>query len=246
MTIIEFQQVNIVYDHKDVPYLRNISFQINENDVVCVIGKSGAGKTTLMNAIFQPDRILSGKIYFDQHDLTQLSVKQRKKLWSKIGYLSQTSTLFEDDTVYLAIKRDFLHQQVWWQKIFFYLNYQQRTMIFQTLKELGILNKAFTKIGALSQGQKQRVEIAKLLLKKPRLILADEPTTSLDPATAKLTIALIKKLQQIHQCCIIINIHDVNLLKMISNKTIAIKNQTIHFIKPTQNVNANDLELVYQ
>ncbi|WP_391591707.1 ABC transporter, ATP-binding protein [[Mycoplasma] cavipharyngis] len=245
MALIKFNAVNVAYNPKIKINLQNISFSANHNDVVCIIGKSGTGKTTLLNSILHKEMVVSGNIIFLDQDLKTLNKKTWKKTVRKIGYLSQTVNSFEDDTVYLTIKRDLMNQQVWWKKILFYLDYQQRLNIFQTLDKLGIIEHAFASINQLSQGQKQRVEISKLLLKKPHLILADEPTSALDQVTAELTIDLIKQLQKIHSCCILINIHDLNLLKKISNKTLAIKNGKILFYKKTKDVTKEDLDLVY-
>lgn len=243
--MIKFKNVSVCHIKNSHEILKNISFIGNVNDVICIIGKSGVGKTTLLHSILKQTIITKGNILFLNYDLNTINKKIWNQLVKSIGYLSQQTNSFDDDTAFLTIKRDFLNTKPWWQKIFFYLNYQERLQIFEVLKKLNILEQAFNKIKNLSQGQKQRVEIAKLLLKKPKLILADEPTAALDQNTAKLTIDLIKTISQAHECCILINIHDISLLQKISNKTLALQNGKLVYFGSTAKLNAAIIKQVY-
>jgi phosphonates import ATP-binding protein phnC 3 len=104
---IEFKNVYANYKNNTQPILKNASFEINEGEMVAIIGKSGAGKTTIFNSILRLTKITSGEILVDGKNINSYSKKQRKMLIKKIGLLSQTPFLIEDECVYDSVLRTY-------------------------------------------------------------------------------------------------------------------------------------------
>ena len=102
---IEFKNVYANYKNNTQPILKNTSFKINEGEMVAIIGKSGAGKTTIFNSILRLTKITSGEILVDDKNINSYSKKQQKMLLKKIGLLSQNPFLIEDECVYDSILR---------------------------------------------------------------------------------------------------------------------------------------------
>ncbi|SYV92447.1 ABC transporter ATP-binding protein, partial [Mycoplasmopsis synoviae] len=107
------------------------------------------------------------------------------------------------------------------------MTFDKRVKIFETLDKLGILNKAFSRVSDLSGGQKQKVEIAKLLIKDVDLILGDEPTSNLDYKSANSVMEILKEINKKLNITIIINIHDLNLATSYFDQIIMIKDKQI-------------------
>ncbi|WP_245979622.1 ATP-binding cassette domain-containing protein [Mycoplasma struthionis] len=190
---IQFKNYFAKYEKKDQNLvLENINFLIPQGSMVAIIGPSGAGKSTIFNAILDQLEIQSGVLEIDNKNLKDLSKKEHKKLLTKIGYLGQEPNLIEDLNVYENILHLYSQYKNFIFTFFKILTKKQKLEVFSVLEKLGILDKAFIRVSELSGGQKQRVEIAKLLLQKSELILADEPTSSLDILNAKEVINLLK------------------------------------------------------
>ncbi|MTI96431.1 MAG: ATP-binding cassette domain-containing protein [Firmicutes bacterium] len=162
---IKFVNVSKKFDDKII--LNNFSDEVKSGDFCCVFGESGSGKTTLLNMVgfLEP---YEGKILYDNDEVTTTKEKQRL-LSSYIGFLFQDYGLVENDTVYnnFSLIKNF-------NKI------KHKGLVEECLKKVGLGGFVNRKVYALSGGEQQRVAIAKLLFKQPKLILADEPTASLD------------------------------------------------------------------
>lgn len=165
----------------------NFNLSISSGDFISIVGKSGCGKTTLLNIIGLLDDDYSGTIKYDGHILKNNKTK-RKFLKDDVSYVFQNYGLVDNETVYynmvipLNIKR--LKKE------------EQRERINHALKYVGLEGFQDRKVYELSGGEQQRVSLAKVFLKKPALILADEPTASLDPTNEKIVMNLLQDLNK--------------------------------------------------
>ncbi|AXE60501.1 ABC transporter ATP-binding protein [[Mycoplasma] phocae] len=236
MAKVEFKNVDANYKNSKQIALNNVSFAIEEGEMVAIIGPSGAGKSTIFNSILRQLNISGGQILIDNKNIYDLKKREWKKIVKKIGFLSQEANVIEDLNVYENILhfyskyKNFLYS---WLKI---LNKKQKIEIYEILDKLGIFNKSFTKVSELSGGQKQRLQIAQLLLQDVSIILADEPTSNLDIQTASNVLEILNKISKEYNKTILTNIHDLTLLKKYFKKYIFVRDGKIVEIDSTTNL----------
>ncbi|WP_025755237.1 ATP-binding cassette domain-containing protein [Mycoplasmopsis cricetuli] len=224
--IIVFENVNISYDKNLI--FDNLNLQIPKEKMIAIIGKSGSGKTTLLTSIIDNEKVSNGKIFFNKEIISD---KLKKNLNKDIAFLSQNTNLIESDSVYNSIVRSNIKYKNFWYKMFSILTNEQEKLIFFYLKKLNILNKIFTRTDELSGGEKQRVEIAKILMKKSKIILADEPTSSLDYSSSKEVIKLLKWLNNEYNLSILVIMHDLQLAFKNFDYFLVVKDKTVKLIE---------------
>ncbi|MBU4690290.1 ATP-binding cassette domain-containing protein [Mycoplasma sp. ES3157-GEN-MYC] len=233
--IIECKDINLTYKKNSEDVLQNINLNVYEGEMIAVIGPSGAGKSTLFKMFVRAIKPRSGEIKVFGKHISKISNKHWKKIIDRIGFLTQKPNLINTDNVYENIRRSHIKYSNFFFQIFGILNKKQKTKIFQTLDELNILDKAFSRVSDLSGGQQQRVEIAKLLIRDVDLILADEPTANLDNHTSKEVLDLLLNLKHKSKT-LIVNIHDLSLIKQYFDRVIAINNKHIILNKKVEDV----------
>lgn len=182
--MIVFSEVTKHYDNKRV--LLDISFIIKKGELAFLTGASGAGKTTLLKLIYCSERPSSGKIIVDDMEVSTIKQGSIPKLRRNIGIVFQDFKLFTDKTVFdnVAITLQFngMHPQ----KIRGYVN--------EILEKVGLLSAAKVFPQYLSGGEQQRIVIARAMVSKPKVILADEPTGDLDDNNAESIMKLLKEI----------------------------------------------------
>lgn len=177
-------------DHK---LFKNLSFTIEDGEFVIIEGVSGCGKTTLLNMIGSLEPVDSGNIIVDGVDITQKK-NQRKYLLEKVGFLFQNFALVEKMTVEENMK---LVKN----------NCRTEISVDDALGYVGLSSKKNQKIHCLSGGEQQRVALARLMIKKCKYILADEPTGSLDRKNADLVFSILEKINSSGKTVIMVT-HD--------------------------------------
>jgi putative ABC transport system ATP-binding protein len=184
-------------DNKDLLALNYLDLILEENCFVAIVGVSGCGKSTLLNVIAGYDKIDYGYYYFNNKDVNKFSKKEKSKLIKNIGVIFQDFNLLE----YLTVKENILLATR-------YMNSKKDLLkVAKKLDILDILNKYPSQ---LSGGQKQRVAIARCLITNKKIILADEPTGSLDKDNAIKIMEIFKKLND-EGIAIVIVTHDENI-----------------------------------
>lgn len=193
-----------------VPALRGLDLVLHKGEFTALIGASGSGKTTLLNLIGCLDRADSGLIEIDGQDVSKLSENQLGELRNhKIGFIFQSFHLipvlnvFENVELPLTIRPEFSESG-------------KKEMVLQALKDVGLEDFAKHLPDQLSGGQRQRVAIARALVKKPSLILADEPTANLDSETTRKVIDLLFELNQKRGMTFFFCSHDDKLIQRVA------------------------------
>ena len=174
------QLKNISKSFADKIVIDNLSLNIKKGEMVGLVGPSGCGKSTLLNIIGTLDKNYEGEIIIDEEILTKNSKQLLKIRKNKLGYLFQNYALLDDATVETNLKM---------------VSNDKKKMI-DALAELGIEKKFKERIYTLSGGEQQRVAIARLMLKNPEIILADEPTGSLDKANERVVFDILRKFKE--------------------------------------------------
>ena len=209
-TILELDDVNFYYS-KEKQILKNVSFKINEGDMVAIVGRNGAGKSTISKLICGFYKPTSGRILFDGKDMMNDSIKERSQ---KIGFVMQnpnqmiSKTMVYDEVAFGLKIRGLSDSQI-------------KERVYETLKICGLYGYRNWPISALSFGQKKRVTIASILVLNPEMIILDEPTAGQDfkhyTEIMEFLVDLNKK-----GVTILMVTHDMHLMLEYTNKVIVL------------------------
>ena len=210
--MIEIKNLTKSYDKKCI--LKNINLKINDNEQVSIIGKSGCGKSTLLRCIARLEKIDKGQILIDNENVNNI-----KKFYNKVGMVFQSFNLFENMTVL----ENLIIAPV---KLKMYSKNEAIKLAKNYLKEINLENKINEYPKNLSGGEKQRVAIIRALMEKPKILLLDEPTSSLDPQMKKEVLELVSKLKDYNMTIIVVS-HELNFVKDFSSRIIFVDNKTI-------------------
>lgn len=206
MSVIELKQVSKSFENGDQvqTVLNAINLKINKKEFNVIIGPSGSGKSTLLTIIGALQQPTSGEVTINEKLLTSLNQRELSKLrFSEIGFILQASNLVP----YLTVVEQFeLKYKVTGEKV-------NQERINELLNSLSINHLAQKYPEDISGGERQRVAIGLALLKEPKLILADEPTASLDTKKAFDVIDILKKITNDTQTTVVMVTHDVRMLK---------------------------------
>ncbi len=175
-SIVKYRDVEIL--RQELIVLKNVSFDINDGEFLYLIGKVGSGKSSLLKSMYCEIPINTGSAQVFDYDLTKMKRKAIPMLRREIGIVFQDFQLLTDRNVYDNLR--FVLDATGWKT-----REEKDERIEEVLKQVGMLNKSYKMPHELSGGEQQRIVIARALLNKPRLILADEPTGNLDPATSE-------------------------------------------------------------
>lgn len=192
---------NVTISHDDEPLLTGVDLTLRQGEFVYLIGKSGTGKTSLLRSLYADLPIESGKAMVCGFDLTHLRRRKVPRLRRRIGMVFQDFRLLPDRNVYANL--EFVLRATGWRR-----QSEIRERIEQTLTAVGIADKSSEMPMRLSEGQQQRVGIARALVGKPDLILADEPTGNLDPVTSAEIMQLLTDVGRDTKTTMLISTHD--------------------------------------
>lgn len=224
--MLKIEDLTVSYDGKTLA-IDNINTEIKQGEFVGIIGSSGSGKSTLLKSINLLVTPLSGKVYIDDVDITKLNNPQLRNIRRQIGFIFQDYNLIEKSTVIDNVLIGRLGYKSSLKSFFGLFNDEDYESASNALRQVGLSKKMFERAEELSGGQKQRVAIAKTLCQKPKIILADEPVSSLDIATSQSIMDYFKVINDEKNITIMINLHDVNLAKKYCHRIIALKNGKI-------------------
>lgn len=185
--IVSYENVDIRYDRRTI--LSGCTFEVNEGELVYIKGAVGSGKTSLLHSIFGQLKPAKGKAEVLGTDMMRLRSSKVPELRRKIGMDFQDFHFLPDLTV--GENLDFVLRATGWKS-----KDQRRCRIIEALEEVGMPDKINHHLYELSGGEKQRVSIARAILNKPQLILADEPTCNLDATSGETVIRLLNSLRQ--------------------------------------------------
>ena len=225
--------------------LKGISFEITRGEFVAVLGQSGSGKSTLLrclNRLVEPTR---GRIYFDDADVTAASAKELRSLRRRMGMIFQQYNLVNRASVLTNALTGSLGAVPSWAGLVNHFPKQAAARAERHLAELGIADKAAQRASALSGGQQQRVGIARALMQEPELILADEPVSSLDPATARTILDILKDINQNRRVSVICNLHLPELAKEYGSRILALAAGKLVYDGTPEGLDESVLDRIY-
>jgi len=227
------------------PVLTDIDLDVAARGITAIIGASGTGKSTLIRCINRLVEPTSGEILFEQRDLAKLSGKALRHARRRIGMVFQEYNLVERLTVMenlLTGRLGYVSSWRAWRRKF---PPDDVKRAFELLDVVGLAGLAHQRADALSGGQRQRVGIARAVMQKPKLLLADEPTSSLDPKTSVEIMELLAGIARSRGIPVVINMHDVELAKRFADRIIGMTGGRIAFDGPAQYLTDDVLKSIY-
>jgi phosphonate transport system ATP-binding protein len=205
--------------------LKGVSFDVPRGSFLAVIGLSGSGKSTMLRCINRIHEPTGGEIVFNGQSMRQLSARDLCRVRQNIGMVFQHFNLIKRRDVLTNVLSGRLGQMSEMPFGGIFRNWPKEWIdeAQEALKLVGIPDKAFVRADGLSGGQQQRVAIARTLMQKPQLLLADEPVASLDPATSNSVMQYLKLLNEKHGVTVICNLHFLSLVREYATHVVALR-----------------------
>ena len=225
--------------------LKKVDLEIPDAQVLALIGPSGAGKSTLIRCVNRLVEPTSGTATLNDINLTKLSSRALRKSRRKMGMIFQEYALVERLTVMENVLSGRLGYVGFWRSYLRKFPKDDIKEAFRLLDRVGLLEMADKRADELSGGQRQRVGICRALIQDPDLLLVDEPTASLDPKTSRQIMRLINELCSERGLTAIINIHDVLLAQMFSQRIVGLANGEVVYDGEPEGLTPEVLTQIY-
>ncbi|WP_010520750.1 ABC transporter ATP-binding protein [Aquimarina agarivorans] len=212
-TVLEIKGLNKSFGNNHV--LKGFYLKLNKGENLVIMGKSGSGKSVMIKCLVGLLALDSGAIIIKDKNITTLSQEALDILRTEIGFLFQGSALYDSMTV-----RENIEFPLRKHKKKLGIIESTETLVLEALESVGLADAIDLMPSELSGGMKRRVALARALILKPKIMLYDEPTTGLDPITAKEIIQLMRNIQKKYKTSSLIITHDVDCARVISNRII--------------------------
>jgi len=221
--MLKIENLNKIYPD-GTKALHDFTVEIPDGQFVVIIGLSGSGKSTLMRCVNRLIEPTSGKIYLDGVDITAASGKELRRIRLQIGMIFQQFNLVKRSSVLTNVLSGRLGYRSGLPSLLHYFPKEDYKLAIHNLHRVGIPQKAKTRADQLSGGQQQRVGIARALMQNPKLMLADEPVASLDPATSHSVMKYLEQINKEDGITVLCNLHFLSLARRYADRVLALRN----------------------
>ncbi len=216
--IISLKDVTICHD--DGALLQGVTLEVERGEFVYLIGRSGAGKTSFLRSLYAAQPISGGSAVVCGIDVTHIKRRQIPMLRRRIGIVFQNFRLLDDRSVRGNL--EFVLRVTGWRK-----RAEIDAQVEKVLSSVGIADKAECPVHRLSEGEQQRVGIARALVNNPDLVVADEPTGNLDPVTSAEIMQLLVDINRGSKTTMLIASHDFMMIDKFQSRMLVCENGTI-------------------
>lgn len=220
--MLRIENLTKVYPNGTVA-LKNVSFEVPDGEFLVVIGLSGSGKSTLLRCINRLIEPTSGKIFWNDQDVTAMNTTELRHYRRKIGMIFQQFNLVKRSSVMTNVLSGRLGYANPWTSLLGIWPKEDQKRALHALERVGIPEKASARADALSGGQQQRVGIARALMQEPELLLADEPVASLDPVLAHSILHYLEQLNKTDEVTVICSLHFLDLVHRYATSVVGLK-----------------------
>jgi phosphonate transport system ATP-binding protein len=221
--MLKIEHLSKVYED-GTKALHDFSIEIPDGQFLVIIGLSGSGKSTLLRCINRLINPTSGKIWLDGEDITAASPAQLRRIRLKIGMIFQQFNLVKRSSVMTNVLSGRLGYRTTLPSLFHSFPQEDYNRAIRNLERVGIPQKAWARADTLSGGQQQRVGIARALMQEPKVMLADEPVASLDPATSHSVMKYLEQINKEDGITVLCNLHFLSLARRYADRVIALRN----------------------
>ena len=223
--------------------LRGVDLKVNKGEFLSILGPSGSGKTTLLRSVNGLENIDSGEIFFDSKKVNKIYLYEVQK---KTGMIFQEFNLVNNLSSINNVLTGLLNSSSKFLSMFYLFSKDQKLEALRSLEMVGVVEKAYNRADELSGGQRQRVGIARAIIKRPIVLLADEPVGSLDPKSANIIMRLLKEINKKFKITVVCNLHQIDLATKYSDRIVGLLDGSIIFDKSTNNINPSFIKKIYR
>ena len=203
--------------------LEGVNLEVGEGEFLAILGLSGSGKSTLLRCINRLIDPTEGKVWIFGQEITALSGGELRRLRRQVAMIFQQFNLVRRHTVLSNVLSGSLGRSRLLPSLVLSFPQSERDRALQNLGRVGLDDRAGSRADALSGGQQQRVAVARALMQEPRLILADEPVASLDPALRHSVMRHIEALNRDEGMTVICSLHDIDLVERYATRLVALR-----------------------
>ena len=244
MALLEISDIKKTYGTGEVA-LKGVNVSVEAQEVVALLGLSGSGKSTLLrcvNRLVEPD---SGTVVLDDVDITSLNKSSLRQARRNMGMIFQEFNLIDRLTVLENVLSGTLGMTGTLRGIFRAFHSEDIHRALELCDRVGIIDHIRKRADQLSGGQRQRVGIARALMQHPKILLVDEPTSSLDPKIGREVMDLLQSVAKEAHIPMVVSVHDIFFAKNYSDRIVGLQAGEKIFDEPTASVEADSLDQIY-
>jgi len=243
MTVLAVSGLSHAY--AGIPVLRAVDLSVAAGEVVAVVGPSGAGKTTLFRCLTRLVRPDSGVLAVHGRDLMVLDGAALREARRDLGLVFQSYNLVRRLTALQNVLVGRLADVPTWRVVLRRFPAEEQRLAASCLQQVGLLGHAHTRADRLSGGQQQRVAIARALASRARVVLADEPVASLDPASAAAVLSALRSLATDHGKAVVCSLHQVELVAGFADRVVGLRDGRVVLDVPVREFDADAVRALY-
>jgi len=226
---LQIKNLTKVYERGEVLALQDVSFSVEGGEFLILIGLSGSGKSTLLRCINRLIDPTAGSVRLEDTDVTAASSADLRRIRREIGMIFQQFNLVKRSSVLTNVLSGRLGYTPRWRSALARFPREDLDRARRCLDRVGLTEKMYTRADQLSGGQQQRVGIARALMQEPKILLADEPVSALDPATSNSVLQHLEQMNQQDGVTVICALHFLSLARRYGTRIIALKDGQIVF-----------------
>jgi phosphonate transport system ATP-binding protein len=235
----------LTHAYGGIPVLRAVDLSVSPGEVVAVVGPSGAGKTTLFRCLTQLVRADGGTLDLFGTDLQQAQGRMLRAARRDLGLVFQSYNLVRRLTALQNVLVGRLADVPTWRVLLRRFPAADEALAASCLDQVGLLPYAHTRADRLSGGQQQRVAIARVLASRARVVLADEPVASLDPASAASVLTALRSLATDHGRAVVCSLHQVDLVAGFADRVVGLRDGRVVLDVPAAEFDRDAARLLY-
>ena len=243
--LIRVEHLTKIYERGEVLALDDISFTVKRGEFLVLLGLSGSGKSTLLRCINRLIEPTAGQIQFDGINVTKASAKQLRQLRRRMAMIFQQFNLVKRSTVLTNVLSGRLGYVNPGASAIHKFPKEDLDAAVANLERVGIPEQAYKRADELSGGQQQRVGIARALMQKPDLLMADEPVSALDPATSHSIMQYLELMNREDGVTVIASLHFLSLARRYGTRILALKDGKIVFEGSPAEIDAAKFKEIY-
>ncbi len=244
MPLLQVQDLKKSYTTGEVA-LTGVDLSVSAREIVAILGLSGSGKSTLLrcvNRLVEPD---SGSVVLDGVEITLLNKRRLREARQRMGMIFQEFNLVDRLTVLENVLSGTLGFTSLWRAFSRAFPQQSLDHALTLCERVGILDHIKKRADQLSGGQRQRVGIARALMQNPKILLVDEPTSSLDPKIGAEVMELMLEVAHEAHVAMLFSVHDVGLAKKYSDRIVGLQGGVKIFDERTESVHSESIDRIY-
>lgn len=230
---------------KNEPVLKDLNLTVDGSSVVSIVGASGAGKSTMLRCINRLVEPTSGSIKLNGYELVNIHGGELRRARRRIGMVFQGFNLLDRLTVMENVLAGRLGYVSLYQALTRKYPQSDIDRAFHLMERVGIGHYANKRADELSGGERQRVAVVRALMQEPEILLADEPTASLDPKTSQQIMSLLQSLASEMSLPVLINIHNVTQARMYTDRIVGMRHGQMIFDGVPKDFNQDALDAIY-